>query len=182
MAAKRTDETLLDVTSLFEQELRASHEDLRRQAASQMFAKLHPNNRVTVEQFLEGLRQHKEVWAVVSTMGVLDFASSLTGRSGAAPPTPDRATGKPGKRTRLSEAQKNALKGVIVNVLAGIKDGLTRAQIAKYTNEDLLGNVGVNREELADKLRQPLVELVADGKIHTVGEKRLMRYYAGAKQ
>mgnify|MGYP007115115038 CR=1 FL=1 len=62
------------------------------------------------------------------------------------------------------------------------KDGLTRAQIATYTNEDLLGNVGVDREELADKLRQPLVELVADGKIHTVGEKRLMRYYAGAKK
>lgn len=182
MAAKNTDGPLLDVTALFEQELQASHEDMRRQAALQMFAKLRPSNRVTVEQFLEGLRQHRDVWAVVSTMGVLDFASSLMGRSEAVPQTPGKATGKPGKRTRLSDSQKNALMGVIVNVLAGIKDGLTRTQIAKYTNDDLLGNVGVKREELAAKLRQPLVELVAAGKIHTVGEKRLMRYYAGAQK
>ena len=182
MAAKNTDGPLLDVTALFEQELQASHEDMKRQAALQMFAKLRSNNRVAVEQFLEGLRQHKEVWSVVSTMGVLDFASSLTGRNEAGQQSPAQATGQPGKRIRLTDSQKNALKRVIVNVLAGIRDGLTRAQIAKYTNEDLLGNVGVSRQELAAKLRQPLGELVADGKIHTVGEKRLMRYYAGAKK
>lgn len=40
-------------------------------------------------------------------------------------PTPGKTTVKPGKRTRLIEAQKNSLKAVIVDVLAGIKDGLT---------------------------------------------------------
>jgi hypothetical protein len=40
----------------------------------------------------------------------------------------------------------------------------------------------VKRDELADKLRQPLGELVGDHKIHTVGEKRLMRYHAGAQE
>lgn len=38
------------------------------------------------------------------------------------------------------------------------------------------------RDELADKLRQSLSKLVADHKIHTVGEKRLMRYHAGPKK
>ena len=46
----------------------------------------------------------------------------------------------------------------------------------------MLATVGVRRDELADKLRQPLGELVADKKIHTNGEKRLMKYYAGAKK
>jgi len=48
--------------------------------------------------------------------------------------------------------------------------------------DDVLATIGVKREELADKLRQPLGELVADKKIHTVGEKRLMKYHAGAKK
>ena len=181
MATKK-DGSVFDINSLFERELQARNEDLRRQAALRMFAKLHPNNRVTVDQFLSGLRQHSDVWAVVSTMGILDFAASLAGRGGAAESTAGHATAKASKRTRLSEAQKNSLKGVVMNVLAGIQDGLTRAQIAKHTNEELLGNVGVRREELADKLRQPLGELVAEGKIHTVGAKRLMRYYAGPKK
>ena len=115
-------------------------------------------------------------------MGILDFASSLTGGGSTSEPTSGKATGKPGKRTRLSEAQKNSLKGLVVNVLSGIKDGLSRTEIANNTNDELLGNIGVRREELADKLRQPLGELVADGKIHTIGEKRLMRYHAGPKK
>ena len=182
MARTATTGPLFDVTALFEQELQARNEDLRRQAALRMFAKLHPNNRVTVDQFLAGLQQHGDVWAVVSTMGILDFASSLTGGGSTSEPTLGKATGKPGKRTRLSETQKNSLKGLVVNVLSGIKDGLSRTEIANNTNDELLGNIGVRREELADKLRQPLGELVADAKIHTVGEKRLMRYHAGPKK
>ena len=172
---------LFDVTALFEKELQARNEDLRRQAALRLFAKLHPNNRVTVEQFLGDLKQHHDVWANVSTMGILDFASSLAGGSSESDSTADSAR-KRGKRTRLSESQKNALKGVIVNVLSGIKDGLSRTEIASHTSEELLGNIGVRREELASKLRQPLGELVADGKLHTVGEKRLMKYHAGPKK
>ena len=39
--------------------------------------------------------------------------------------------------------------------------------------DDVLATVGVKRDRLADKLRQPLGELVADNKIHRWG-KRLM--------
>jgi hypothetical protein len=38
------------------------------------------------------------------------------------------------------------------------------------------------RDELADKLRQPLGELVADNKIQTIREMRLMRYQPGPKK
>ena len=41
---------------------------------------------------------------------------------------------------------------------------------------------GVERSELADKLRQPLHELVSGGQLYTVGEKRLMKYLSGAKK
>ena len=40
-------------------------------------------------------------------------------------------TSKPHKRTRLSEAQKNALKSAITGVLGGNKEGLNRNEIAK---------------------------------------------------
>ena len=179
MAGKKTvGAAALDNTALFEQELQARNEDLRRQAAVTMFVKLRPSNKVSVEEFLSGLKQHKDVWSVVSTMGILDFASTLTGGPKESEPKAAKAA-KGGKRTRLSEAQKNSLKGLIVNVLAGVKDGLSRAEIASHSNEDLLGNIGVNRDDLADKLRQPLGELVRENKIHTVGEKRLMKYFAG---
>ncbi len=47
---------------------------------------------------------------------------------------------------------------------------------------NVLATIGVKRDELATKLRQPLGELVGDRKLHTVGEKRLMKYHVGAKK
>ena len=177
MAGKKTAApgTAFDITALFEQELQARNEDLRRQAAMTMFSKLHPTNKVSVEEFVSGLKQHKDVWAAVSTMGVLDFAEALVGRR----PTESKPV-KAQRRTRLSEAQKNSLKGIIVSVLSSARDGMSRSEIAENINNDLLSNVGVDRTELANKLRQPLAELVGDSKIHTIGEKRLMKYHNGA--
>ena len=167
----------LDINQLFEQELQARNEDLRRQAALTMFYKLHPTNKVTVEQFIAGIKQHKDVWAVVSTMGVVDFADAILGgkvRPVAAP------AGKPARRTRLNENQKNTLKNFIQKTLGDSKDGLNRNEIAKAIPNEQLATIGVSRDELANKLRQPLSELVTDGKIHTVGEKRLMKYLVGS--
>ena len=90
-------------------------------------------------------------------MGVLDFAEALVGRR----PTESKPV-KAQRRTRLSEAQKNSLKGIIVSVLSSARDGMSRSEIAENINNDLLSNVGVDRTELANKLRQPLAELVGD--------------------
>ena len=168
----------LDINSLFEQELQARNEDLRRQAALTMFHKLHPNNKVNVEQFIAGIKQHKDVWSVVSSMGIVEFAESILGGKTRAPAAP--TSGKPARRTRLNENQKNTLKSVIQKTLGDSKDGLNRNEIAKNVTNDQLTNIGVSRDELANKLRQPLSELVGDGKIHTVGEKRLMKYLVGS--
>lgn len=171
----------LEIGTLFEQELQALNEDLRRQAAMSMFTKLQPTNKVTVEQFLQGLKQHKEVWGVVATMGIVDFADAING--GRRPREGGRAAAEPrgdGKRTRLSEQQKQALKLIVQRVLVDNKEGLNRNEIAKHISAEQIASVGVERAELANKLRQPLSELVHDSKIHTVGEKRLMKYVAGA--
>ena len=168
--------TTLDINSLFERELQARHEDLRRQAAERMFYKLQPNNKVSVEQFIAGIKPHRDVWAVVATMGIVDFAEAILGgktRKQAAP------SGKPARRTRLNEAQKNSIKAAIHKTLSDSKDGLNRNEIAQRIANDQLQTIGVGRDELANKLRQPLGELVSDGKIHTVGEKRLMKYVMG---
>lgn len=167
----------LDISSLFEQELQARNEDLRRSAALTMFYKLHPNNKVSVEHFIAGIKQHKDVWSVVSTMGIVDFADAILGGKSRAPAAP--AAGKPARRTRLNENQKNNLKQVILKALGESKDGLNRNEIAKNISAEQLANIGVSRDELANKLRQPLSELVSDSKIHTVGEKRLMKYLSG---
>ena len=184
MAGKSSAEASVDVTSRFEQELQSRAEDLYREAALAMLAKLHPSNKVTVEEFLAALEQHKDVWSAVSRMGVIEFAATLRGRVGATESDDEEspaAESGSGKRTRLSEAQKNSLKGIIISTLGGARDGLSRTDIAGQISNDLLSTVGISRDELADKLRQPLHELIADNKIHTVGEKRLMRYHNGGK-
>jgi len=167
----------LDINVLFDNELQACNEDLRRQAAQTMFYKLHPTNKVSVEQFLADLKQHPDVWAVVSTIGIVDFADAIAGgkaRSRAA------ASDQPTRRTRLNEAQKNRIKVAIQNLLSDSKEGFSRSEIAKCIPNDQLARIGVSLDELANKLRQPLGELVSAGMIHTVGEKRLMKYWAGS--
>jgi len=169
----------LEIDTLFEQELRVQNEDLRRQAALRTFHKLHPSNRVSVEQFISSVKQNRDIWSAVSTLGILDFAEAVLGQR-VGPIKVGRAEGKPHKRTRLSEAQKNALKTAITGVLNNNKDGLNRNEIAKAISAEQLSSINLDRGELANKLRQPLAELVGDGKIHTVGEKRLMKYLPGA--
>jgi hypothetical protein len=180
MAPKKSPATTpagLELDSLFEQELRAQNEDLRRAAALSTFYKLHPSNRVTVEQFLTGLKQNKDIWTVVATLGVVDFAEALLGNRTVGGKAPRDA--RPAKRTRLTDSQKSALKAAIVTVLGSNKDGLNRNDIARAISAEQLSAIGIDRAELANKLRQPLAELVGDSKIHTVGEKRLMKYLAG---
>ena len=130
-----------DISSLFEQELQARNEDLRRQAALNMFYKLHPTNKVTVEQFINQLRQHKDVWGVVSTMGVVDFAEALSGGKR----IPEKAATKPARRTRLNESQKTNLKSVILKTLSENKDGLNRNEIAKAVTNEQLTTIGIDR-------------------------------------
>jgi hypothetical protein len=110
-------------------------------------------------------------------MGVQDFCQSVLGTRTASVATKEE---KSGRRTRLSESQKNGLKAMISSILGSHKDGLNRNDIAKAVSNEQLATVGVERGELANKLRQPLGELVTDNKNHTVGEKRLMKYLAGS--
>lgn len=178
MATKK-EGAVFDIHSLFEQELQARNEDLRRQAALAMLPKLRPSSRVTMAEFLDTLQQHKDVWTAVLGMSVVEFASILSGGQRAESSAPIAV---PAKRTRISDAQKNSIKGAIVSVLGQHKDGLSRTEIAGQIGDDVLATIGVRRDELAAKLRQPLGELIGDRKLHSVGEKRLMKYHAGANK
>ena len=60
-------------------------------------------------------------------------------------------------------------------------DGQSRTEIAGQIGDDELATIGVKRDELADKPLQPLGELVGEKKLHTVGEKRLMKPCRGEK-
>ena len=55
MAAKKAGSGF-DISALFEQELKARNEDLRRQAALSMLPKLRPSARVTMAEFLDSLQ------------------------------------------------------------------------------------------------------------------------------
>ena len=76
-----------------------------------------------------GIKQHRDVWAVVSTMGIVDFADAILGGKTRTPASP---TGKPARRTRLNETQKNTIKAAIQKLLGDSKDGLSRSEIAKW--------------------------------------------------
>ncbi len=174
MSATRNDPAT-DVEGIFQRELQAINEDVRRKAALSTINNLRLNNRVTVDQFVSSIQKHKDVWAVVSTMGIIDLAMALTGRSMA---DPEKAAG-PKTRTRLSDDQKAGLKGVALRLLESHKAGLSRTELAAVIRDEQLKPAGIADEELADKLRIPLAELVGENKIHTVGEKRLMKYVPG---
>ncbi len=174
MAGKTKDENVFDVTSLFEQELQARNDDLRREAALAMLPKLRPSLRVSMAEFLDTLQQHKDVWKTVLEMTVVDFSKLLLGvRIGKA------TTRVSVRRTRISDGQKNSLKGAIVSVLSQHPDGLNRTEIAGQISDDVVSTVGMRRDELADKLRQPLHALVTEKRIHAVGAKRLLKYRHG---
>jgi hypothetical protein len=161
---------------LFESELESVHEDVRRKAALLAFRKLHPSNRVTVEEFLAGIEGHHEMWAAVSKLGIVDFAEALAGRQQEAAASPAH------RRTRISEDQKKTLKSAIARVIEGKSGGMTRIEVTAAIIAGGLTPAGVDRAELPEKLRQPLHELVAEGKLHTVGQKRLMKYHSGGRK
>ena len=151
--------------------------DVRRVAALATFHRLRPSNDVTVEEFLTSLQAHAELWAVVSSLGIVDFAQALAGvGGGSSGPT---ATSESGRRTRLTESQKGGLKEAIARVLADHPAGMSRTEVTAAVIAAGLIPAGIEQGDLQIKVRQPLHELVAAGQIHTVGEKRLMKYLAG---
>ena len=100
MAGKSLAETGVDVTSRFEQELQSRADDLYREAALAMLTKASSSNKVTVEEFLSALEQHKDVWSAVSRMGVIEFMMALGGRGGG----PEDESKSPFRRDRHKQA------------------------------------------------------------------------------
>lgn len=166
-----------ELDGLFQSELNSVNEDVRKKAALAAFQKLRPNNAVSVEQFFSKLQSHKEMWAVVSSLGIIDFAGALAGHKSAAAAAPPSQ-----KRTRISDGQKSNLKSGILKVLEGKAGGMNRIEVTAAIIASGLSPAGIDRAELPEKLRQPLHDLVTEGKLHTVGEKRLMKYFAGKKK
>lgn len=165
-----------ELDNLFAHELKSVNDDIRRKAALSAFYKLRLNNQITVEQFLNSLERHKEMWEVVGSLGILDFAEALTGHRAQSETAPKR------QRTRISDEQKNSLKEAILRVLEGKMGGLNRLEVTATLVANGLSPAGISRTELPEKLRQPLHELLAEGKLHTVGEKRLLKYVFGEKK
>jgi hypothetical protein len=168
-----TSETTVDLNDRFLDELRAVHEDVRSQAALAAFHRLHPTNDITVGQFLGQLQGHKDMWAVVSALGIIDFAAALARR-----PASAAGQARP-RRTRLNDEQKGSLKQAILQVLESHGGGMNRNEITAVLIDDGLVPPGIEPGVLGEKARQPLHELIAEGRLHTIGEKRSMRYMVG---
>ncbi len=84
MAAKKAG-AVFDISALFEQELKAHNEDLRRQAALSMLPKLRRSTWVTMAESLDSLQQHREVWSAVLEMSAVDFAALIVGGAKSCP-------------------------------------------------------------------------------------------------
>lgn len=168
-----TSATTIDPNDRFLDELKAVYEDARSQAALAAFRRLHPTNDITVAQFLDQLQGHKDMWAVVRTLGIADFAAALARRPALA------AVEARLRRTRINDEQKSSLKQAILRVLESHGGGMNRNEITAVLVDEGLVPLGLDPDVLGDKVRQPLHELIAEGTLHTVGEKRLMRYMVG---
>lgn len=165
----------VDLSNHFLQELQTVNEDVRRLAALATFYRLRPSNSVTVEQFISELQGHQELWSAVRSLGIVEFAEALAGHH--AP-----IATKPQRRPRLTEEQKISLAATILRVLAGHPPGMSRTELTTAIITTGLTPVGIKRTDLPIKVRQPLHELLAAGKLHTVGEKRLMKYVLGSRE
>ena len=71
--------SVFEINALFEQELQACNEDMRRQAALLMLPKLRRCARVTMAKFHDSLQRHREVWSAVLEMSAVEFASLIAG-------------------------------------------------------------------------------------------------------
>jgi len=162
----------LELDSFFLRELQTVNEDVRRLAALATFDRLRTSNDITVEQFLADLQAHKELWAVVGSLGIVEFAQGLAG------PQAQPAT-EPQRLSRLTESQKANLKAAILRVLTAHPQGMSRTKMTAAVVSAGLTPAGIKSPDLPVKVRQPLHELVAAGEVCTVGQKRLMKYLAG---
>lgn len=163
-----------ELNGLFLHELEAVNEDVRRRAALAAFQKLHPSNQITVEKFLGSLQSHPDVWAVVRSLGVVEFAQAIAGQRA----DPDELQPPP-RRTRINDQQKSSLKSAILRAFESQPSGMSRSEVTAAIIASGFLPQGIDRVVLADKVRQPLHELVAEGQLHTTGEKRLMKYVPG---
>ena len=77
MAGRKKEGSEFDISALFEQELKARNEDLRRQGALSMLPKLRPAALVTMAEFFDSLQQHREVWSAVLEMPAVEFGALI---------------------------------------------------------------------------------------------------------
>jgi len=167
------------VDALYEEERNALNQELGRKAALSMLCRMRFGNQLTVGSFMTQMQEHKDVWGALSGIGVMDFARAVMGGNAAVIPGPTAANEDEGEvigRTRLTDAQKEQLKELIMEVMEPAEEGIGRRTIAERMGEEQVAQLGIAQQQLAAKLKQPLAELVKEGRLATDGERRLMVY------
>ena len=183
----------MEIDQLFAQEVRTHQETIRRQAVLAVLARRQVTENMTVQEFMSGLRDSKDVWTVVANMGIVPFADCLGNAQRLREENArlraendqlrHHTAGSPAMRvrTRLSNVQKEILKKEIVRLLQEHDDGLARLEVAALLPDTCLAQLRLSRRALPSKLRIPFLELLQDGRMVTHGEKRFMRYFLSAQ-
>lgn len=163
-----------DIQALYQQEMNMLEQGVRKQAAQNLFLKLRPSNRILVSEFIEQLQNNSDVWHTVSRMGIVEFAQGILGETPS--DGPKTRTASKQARTRLSMQQKSLLSDEILKVLKVTPQGLSRHEISNQIGNPFATLAGIDPQELEAKLRQPLLELLQEKTISSVGQKRSLRY------
>ena len=151
-----------ELDGLFLHELQAANENVDRMAALAVFQRLRPNNHVTVDQLLTAIKRPKQIWAIMGSLKIVEFAKSLTDDQAPSAARPRR------RRMRISYQVKNNLKGTVLRMLASHADGMRRTEVAAVLIAEGLVPPGIERAALPERVRQTLRELVAEGELHPV--------------
>lgn len=165
-----------EISALYEKELSVFNENLKKQAALSFLQKLNLKPTLSVNDFFEVLKEHRDIWAALGKLHIAEFIKALCKsiKVDFHEQTLEHSKGR--KRNRINDKQKDLLKEWIVQIVQNSPEGLKRKDIVKNLTTDQLSLIGISPLEIYTKLRQPIFELVKEFNLKTSGHRRLLRY------
>lgn len=165
----------LDLSSAYYQEYEKIKFNLQQEAALRVFRNIEVDKEMTIQEVFQSLTNSAELWGGIGGMTAYEFSRILLGIDKIKAPLPVEGEHKK-HRNKLSSQQITEFKQLIVEALRGKKQGIPRIKLVQEFNRATLKELGISLHQINIKIRRPLAELVRDGVLHKVGEKKGLRY------
>lgn len=166
----------LDLSSAYYQEYEKIKINLQQEAALRVFRNIEVDKEMTIQEVFQSLTNSAELWGGIGGITAYEFSRILLGIDKTKPIPPVEEGEQKKHRNKLSSQQITEFKQLIVEALRGKKQGIPRIKLVQEFNRTTLKELGISLHQINMKIRRPLGELVRDGVLHKVGEKKGLRY------